>query len=108
MKSYIVISRDAECDLIDIWSYFASKEGIIEADKILSLIEETIKSIQTFPNKGHFPPELERLNESNYREIHCLPYRIIYKINKSEIVIHCVLDGRRDMHSLLTERLIRM
>ena len=107
MTCRVLISEDAEFDILGIWSYLASKEGVDTADGILSLIEEHINSLASSPERGHFPPELERVNEFNYREIHLLPYRIIYKISGTEVVVHCVIDGRRDIQSLLAERILR-
>jgi toxin ParE1/3/4 len=48
-------------------------------------------------NRGHTPPELERIGIYEYREIHYKPYRIIYQIIESDVYVHCVLDGRREL-----------
>lgn len=77
------------------------------ADSFLDNIESTIQSLYDLPDRGHVPPELERINVFNYREIHQLPYRIIYEVTHSRIVIHCVLDGRRDIQALFAERLLK-
>ena len=58
-------------------------------------------------NRGHIPPELERVGVYEYREIYFKPYRIIYQIVESDVYIHCVLDSRRDLEDLLQERLLR-
>jgi toxin ParE1/3/4 len=42
-----------------------------------------------------------------FREIHFKPYRIIYQIVESDVYIHAVLDGRRDLQELLEIRLLR-
>ena len=56
---------------------------------------------------GNYPPELERINLYNFREIHSNPYRIIYEVMDKIIYIHCILDGRRDVVSILQERVIK-
>lgn len=53
------------------------------------------------------PPELDRIGVTTYREVHFQPYRIIYEFSGPEVFIHGVLDGRRDMQSLLQRRLLR-
>ena len=35
------------------------------------------------------------------------PYRVICEVIGRDVYIHCVLDGRRDMQSLLERRLVR-
>jgi len=57
--------------------------------------------------RENFPPELERIGVYDYREVFFKPYRIIYQISGSEVYVHCVLDGRRDMQTLLQQRLLR-
>jgi toxin ParE1/3/4 len=44
---------------------------------------------------------------AEYREAHFKPYRIIYRVANQAVEIYCVLDGRRDMQSLLLRRLLR-
>ena len=57
--------------------------------------------------RGHPPPELERIGMLDFKEIHYKPYRIIYEIYKSEVFVHCILDGRRDLQELLHKRVLR-
>jgi toxin ParE1/3/4 len=44
---------------------------------------------------------------AEYREVHYKPYRIIYRIHARTVIVYCVLDGRRDMQTLLQHRLLR-
>ena len=64
-------------------------------------------SLAELPNRGHIPPELDRIGVVEYREIHFKPYRIIYQVIESKVYIHCILDGRRELHELLEKRIIR-
>jgi toxin ParE1/3/4 len=50
---------------------------------------------------------LRGLGITEYREVHHDPYRIIYRVFERRVVVYCVLDGRRDMQSLLQMRLLR-
>lgn len=64
-------------------------------------------TLKEMPERSRFQPELDRIGIREYREIHFKPYRILYAIRGDAVVVHCVLDGRRDMQSLLEERLLR-
>jgi toxin ParE1/3/4 len=104
-KVYII--EDAEQDIIDIYDYIALSDSIDKAEYVLNNIEGKCSSLSEFPNRGHFPPELERIGIFEYREIHFKPYRIIYQVVDSKVYVHCVLDGRRELQKLLENRLLR-
>ena len=107
MTYNVYVVSDAEEDLYEIYHYVATSDSVAKAEKLLSKLEETCQSLSTFPNRGHFPPELERINIFDYKEIHYKPYRIIYQITESTVNIHCILDGRRNIQQLLEKRLFR-
>ena len=66
-----------------------------------------IESLETLPQRGHCPPELERIGMMEYREVFFKPYRVIYRIAGREVRVYAVLDGRRDLPDLLQERILR-
>lgn len=107
MNYEVLVIADAEEDLYEIYNYVAANDSINKAEYVLTKLEETCYSLSTFPNRGHLPPELERIGIYEYKEIHFKPYRIIYQITESTVYVHCVLDGRRDMQQLLQRRLLR-
>jgi toxin ParE1/3/4 len=107
MKYTVHLVEDAEKDLFDIYRYMALNDSPEKAEKLLDHLEQTILKLETFPERGHYPPELERIGVREYREVFFKPYRIVYQIMKSEVFIHCVLDGRRDLQELLQNRFLR-
>ena len=108
MKKYNVhIISDAEEDLFKIYKYVATYDAVGKADNLLIKLEESCNSLKNFHERGHLPPELDRIGVKMYKEIHFRPYRIIYQIFKKDIYIHCILDGRRDLMDILKERLLR-
>ena len=107
MKYSIYIISDAEEDILDIYNYISISDSIENAEHLLQKIEETCLSLSRLPNRGHIPPELERIGIIEYREIHFKPYRIIYQVVESNVYIHCILDGRRELQELLEKRIIR-
>ncbi len=104
-KVYII--EDAEQDIIDIYNHIALSDSIEKAEYVLNNIEKKCSSLSKFPNRGHIPPELERIGIFEYSEIHFKPYRIIYQVVDSKVYVHCVLDGRRELQKLLENRLLR-
>lgn len=108
MKRYkIYLDIDAEDDLFDIYSYVALNDSIESTDKLFLSLHHTCSKLKALPNRGNIPPELFDIGVTEFREISYKPYRIIYSIESTSVYIHCVLDGRRDMQTLLQERLLR-
>ncbi len=108
MKHYRVrIVEDAEHDLIDIYQYITLNDCPKNATYVLDKLESLCLRLSEFPHRGHIPPELNRIGVTDYREVHFKPYRVIYQIIGQDVFIHCILDGRRDIPSLLERRLLR-
>ncbi|MBI3194224.1 MAG: type II toxin-antitoxin system RelE/ParE family toxin [Ignavibacteriae bacterium] len=107
MKFKVNIISSAELDLFEIYQYVYLNDSEEKAEKLFSKLREKCFSLQELPHRGHVPPELDVIGVYDFLEIHFKPYRIIYQILGKEIVIYCVLDGRRDMQKLLQERLVR-
>ena len=104
-KVYII--ADAEQDIFEIYGYIAHSDSVEKAEYVFRNIEEKCSSLSELPNRGHYPPELERIGIYVYREIHFKPYRIIYQVIDSNVYVHCVLDGRRELQELLEKILLR-
>lgn len=101
------LSADAERDLFEIWRYVEDNDSPEKADALLDKLEDACRSLQLSPNKGHVPKELRRIDISQFEEIHYKPYRILFERAERSILIHAILDGRRDMETLLRQRLLR-
>jgi toxin ParE1/3/4 len=104
MTHKVLIVADAEDDVFDIYRYIALNDSPTKADYALGKLRDACESLSTSPERGHFPPELERIGVSDYREIHFKPYRIIYQISRRQVFVHVILDGRRDLQDLLERR----
>ncbi|RLA14335.1 MAG: type II toxin-antitoxin system RelE/ParE family toxin [Gammaproteobacteria bacterium] len=77
------------------------------ADYVLDQLESLCSRFTDLPERGHIPPELDRIGVTNYREVNFKPYRVIYEVIRQDVFVHCILGGRRDIASLLERRLIR-
>ncbi len=108
MKKFrVYFVEDAEKNLFDIYSFVAKNDSVNKANDLLEKIEQLTKSLSEFPDRGHIPPELERIGIFEYKEIHYKSYRVIYQIIKNKIYVHCILDRCRDLSELLEYRLLR-
>lgn len=107
MKYKVNFVNDAEEDLFQIYKHVYLNDSEEQAEKLYSRLYERCLLLQEFPERGHIPPELDLLSIKDFLEIHYKPYRIIYKIIKSEVFIYCIIDGRREIQKLLQERLLR-
>lgn len=107
MKYQVLMISEAENDLDGIWRYVSRTDSISKADKLLKNLEEKCFSLAQFPNRGHVPLELEKIAVYDYQKIHYKPYRIIYQVVNKNVYVHCVLDGRRDLQTILLQRLLK-
>jgi toxin ParE1/3/4 len=107
MKHQVVLLHAAEVDLAEIHLYVELNDSAARADTLLDGLEKAILALAEMPQRGHSPPELERIGIDEYREIHFKPYRVIYAIHGDRVIVHCILDGRRDMQAILQQRLLR-
>ena len=108
MKKYkVLIDPQAKQDLKELFIYVAANDSISMADKLLDAIEKTCYKLEEYPERGHIPQELKLTGIKRYLEIHYKPYRIIYEIEKNLVYIHSILDGRRNIQEILSERLLR-
>lgn len=69
--------------------------------------KKSVKIIQSFPEGGAIPYELESLNFLQYRQVISGMNRIVYEIRGKTIYIHIVCDTQKDLSRLLFQRLLR-
>ena len=106
MKYEVLITRSAENDLAGIYEYVFN-DSQSKADRLFENIKNTILELEIFPNRGHIPPELDRINVSGFLEVNYKSYRIFYQVFDKKVYIHCILDSRRNLLDILQKRLIR-
>lgn len=107
MKYKVVIDPQAKEDMREILFYVSKGDSLRIANNLLDKIEKTCYKLERFPHRGHIPEELKTTGIKRYLEIHCDPYRIIYEIKKRIIYVHSVLDGRRNVQEILSDRILR-
>lgn len=107
MTFNVYLIKDAEKDLFDIYRYVSQNDSIGHANNLIDKLEKTILKLEKMPDRGHIPPELERIGVLEFREVFYKPYRIIYQTIGDNVYVHCILDGRRDMQDMLQQRVLR-
>jgi len=98
---------DGANDLGEIYSYIAKYDSPQKAEYVLGQIEKRFISLNELPERGVYPKELLSLGTREYREIFFKPYRIIYRILNKTVYDYLIVDGRRDMQTLLQQRLLQ-
>lgn len=104
---HVFLTEDAIGDIEDIHAYIVDRDSAARADAVVDALEELCVTLAKLPDRGNVPAELRDLGITVYREVHYKPYRIIYRIIEDRVFVTCVVDGRRDMQSLLQRRLLR-
>jgi toxin ParE1/3/4 len=106
-KSYQVLwTHTAQQDLGEIIEYIA-QDSVVNALEILHTLESKAALLLTLPNRGRIVPELLHTGISQYRELISAPWRIVYRIENRQVLIMAVLDSRRDLQTVLLNRLAR-
>ena len=103
----VVLTKAAEQDLEDIYDYIAKFDCLASANHVLDQLLELVDSLAHFPERGNYPKELVALGIKEYRQTTFKPYRVIYRVVENQVVIFLIVDGRRDMQSVLARRLLR-
>ena len=106
MPFAVLLTKDAAQDLNEIYDYIAVHDSPRKASYVLGQIEKTFSTLSEFPERGVYPKELLNLGIREYREILFKPYRIIYRVERRTIYVYLIADGRRDMQTLLSRRLL--
>ena len=100
----VLLTRAAEQDLESIHDYIAEFDCVANANYVLDQLMEVVEGLAQFPERGNYPKELAALGIKEYRQTAFKPYRVIYRVIGSQVIIYLIVDGRRDMQSALARR----
>ena len=106
MRYKVLLTAGAESDLDDLHSYIAEHNAPNRADYVLDRLLEVAESLATFPERGSHPQELLALGIREYRLSFFNPYSVIYRVIGTQVIVYVIVDGKRDMQSLLSRRLL--
>ena len=102
----VLLTHGAEQDLESIHDYIAEFDCVANANHVLDELMEVVEGLAQFPERGSYPKELLALGIKEYRQTSFKPYRVIYRVVGKQVVIYLIVDGRRDMQSVLARRLL--
>lgn len=108
MSFIVQLTNDAVRDLEEICAYIDRHDSPGRADQVLDRIEKAFSSLVEHPERGRYPSELLDIGIREYREVFFKPYRIIYRAIGDNGYVMAIVDGRRDMRSLLERRLLQL
>ena len=106
MRLEVLLTQDAEQDLEDLYAYIAEFDSPKSANHVLDRLLEVTESLAGSPERDSPPKELRSLGIREYRQVFFKPYRVIYRVLDRRVVIYVIADGRRDMQTLLSNRLL--
>jgi toxin ParE1/3/4 len=106
MRREVLLTQDAEHDLEDLYHYVAQTDSPQKADALLDRLLEATEGLATDPDRGSIPKELRSLGMPEFRQVFFKPYRVIYRVIGERVIVYVIADGRRDLQSLLSRRLL--
>jgi len=106
-EKYLVnMTQNAENDLNEI-ILFIAQNNPQNALKILEKIQAKINTLDHFPYRGAYVPELLARNIKDYRQITESPWKIIYKVDDDVANILAIIDSRRNLQDILIKKLLK-
>jgi toxin ParE1/3/4 len=105
-KFEVLLTDRAEQDLEAIYDYISEFDCVANANYVLDELMSVVDSLSRFPERGSYPKELVSLGIKEYRQTFFKPYRVIYRVTGSQVIIYLIADGRRDMQAVLARRLL--
>lgn len=102
----VLLTAVAERDIESLYGYVARSDGLPQADRLLDRLMEAMEGLAHFPERGSHPRELLALGIKEYRQVFFKPHRLIYRVTGKQVLVFLVVDGRRDMQSVLARRLL--
>ena len=105
MKYRVLVTNAAMRDVEEIYDWIAEHDSPAKADYVLDCLTQLVESIAAIPGRGSRPRELPPGLHAEYRQVFFKPYRVIYEVIGADILVHLIVDGRRNLQSMLLRRL---
>ncbi len=107
MRTYAVTWTDnAQYDLKLIIEYIKI-ESVPIAKEIFFAIKNECNQLYYMPTRKRIVPELQQIGITQYREVLFKRWRIVFKIEESNISVLTVVDSSRNLEDILFQRLIK-
>ena len=102
----VLLTQGAEQDLESIYDHICAFDSVANAGRVLDALMDVVSTLSRFPERGSCPKELLGVGIRDYRQVFFKPYRVIYRVAQQQVIVYVVVDGRRDMQTVLTRRLL--
>jgi len=102
----VLLTQGAEQDLEALYDYIAEFDCLANANSVLDRLGRVVSELVYFPERGSYPKQLLALGIKDYRQTIFKPYHVIYRVLDRQVLIYLIVDGRRDMQSLLSRRML--
>lgn len=107
MHTFTVTWTDnAQYDLELIIEYIKIESTLV-AKEMFFAIKNECNQLYHMPTRKRIVPELQHIGITQYREVLFKRWRIIFKIEESNISVLAVVDSSRNLEDILFQRLMK-
>ncbi len=82
-------------------------DDVAPALVVLDRLQARAATLTTLAARGRIVPELREIGITHYRELIERPWRLLYRVDAASVFVMAVLDSRRELDTVLLERLTR-
>ena len=106
MTCEVEFTTGAKQDLLKIYRYVKAAGRPEAAKKLYEQLSNACDSLSQNPERGSVPSELDGISEMLCRQIVIKNFQIIYQIIGKVIIIHGIIDGRRNIRETMRQRIL--
>ena len=106
MRFVVEFTTGARQDLLKIYRYIKTAGSPEAAKRMYEQLSKACDSLSRNPERGNVPAEIEGLSEMLCRQIVIKNYRIIYQVIGKVVIIHGIIDGRRNIREIMRQRFL--
>ena len=100
------MTAGAERDLALLVEYIAERDSLRKAEHVLAKLTTLIESLAEHAERGVVVGELRAIGITQYQQVVWKPYRVVFEIQADTVFVLVIVDGRRDLQTLLQQRLL--
>jgi toxin ParE1/3/4 len=104
----VFVTVAASYDLEDIEEWLERHEPDGRAGSVVDDLLYCFDGLARMPTRGSIVPEIDHLIAAEYREVIHTGYRIIYRIDTTQVFVIAVVHQRRDVKSVMMARALRL
>ena len=82
-------------------------DDVAAALAVLDRLQARAATLAMLGARGRIVPELREIGITHYRELIERPWRLLYRMDAASVFVVAVLDSRRELDTVLLERLTR-